>query len=73
MRSGRRTKQGKVICPGSQYVGRSGAQTHNLAFYESCTVPLDHMCSEMITTVRRVEIFHFLIPCAPKITFTSQD
>ena len=32
MRSGRRSKQGKVICPGSQHVGRSGAQTHNLPF-----------------------------------------
>ena len=32
MRSSRRSKQGKVICPGSQHVGRSGAQTHNLPF-----------------------------------------
>ena len=32
MRSGRRSKQGKVICSGSQHVGRSGARTHILQF-----------------------------------------
>ena len=26
------SKWGKVICPGSQHIGRSGAQTHNLLF-----------------------------------------
>ena len=31
-RLGRRSKRGKVICPGSQHVGRSGARTHNLTF-----------------------------------------
>ena len=32
IRSGRQCKQGKVICPGSQHVGRSGARTNNLPF-----------------------------------------
>ena len=32
MRSGRWSKQGKVICSGSQHVGRSGARTRNLLF-----------------------------------------
>ena len=32
MRFGRRSKRGKVICQGSQHVGRSGAGTHNLPF-----------------------------------------
>ena len=32
MRLGRRSKRGKVICQGSQHVGRSGARTHNLTF-----------------------------------------
>ena len=32
MRLGWRSKRGKVICPGSQHVGRSGVQTHNLLF-----------------------------------------
>ena len=43
MRSGRRSKQSKVICPGSQHVGSSGARTHNLPFM-SCAVPPDHTC-----------------------------
>ena len=42
MRVGQRSKRGKVICPGSQHVGRSGAWTHSLR--ESCAVPLDHTC-----------------------------
>ena len=29
MRLGRRSKRGKVVCPGSQHVGRSEARTHN--------------------------------------------
>ena len=32
MHLGRRSKRGKVICPGSQHAGRSGARTHNLPF-----------------------------------------
>ena len=32
MRLGRRSKRGKVICPGSQHIGRSGTRTHNLPF-----------------------------------------
>ena len=32
IRLGRRSKRGKVICPGSQHVGRNGARTHNLPF-----------------------------------------
>ena len=43
MRSGRRSKQGKVICQGSQHVGRSEAPTHNLPFMSSA-LPPDHTC-----------------------------
>ena len=32
MHLGRWSKRGKVICPGSQHVGRSRAWTHNLPF-----------------------------------------
>ena len=35
---GRRSKRGKVICPGSQHVDRNSQPS----VYESCAVPLDH-------------------------------
>ena len=41
---GRRSKQGKVICPGSQHFSRSGGRTRNLPFMGP--VPLDHMCPQ---------------------------
>ena len=40
MRSGRLSKEGKVICPGSQHIGSNSQPS----VYESCAVPLDHAC-----------------------------